>query len=103
MDFLKFIIEDAYYMVAVLWIIGEGIKGIEVNSKWILPILILASIGFTPWLLGGYTPENIVQAVLVAGGAVLVDQTRKQVTKNKQEIDHSELDEEFTVNKRGDK
>ncbi|MBP1044400.1 hypothetical protein I6N95_25660 [Vagococcus sp. BWB3-3] len=57
----------------------------------------VSKIGFTPWLLGGYTPDNIVQAVLVAGGAVLIDQDRKQITAAKQQgINHNELDEEFT-------
>lgn len=103
MDFLKFITEEGYIMIAVLWIIGEGIKGFKFNSKWILPILTIVSIGFTPLLLGGYTPENIVQSVLVAGGAVLIDQAHKQITAVKvQEIDHSEMTEESTLHDHDD-
>lgn len=82
MNFVEFIIEKAYIMVPVLWIIGYIIKNTErIKDKYIPLILLGISIGFSPLLLGGYTPENIVQAVLVAGGAVLSNELYRQSKK----------------------
>ena len=39
------------------------------------------SIGFTPLLLGSYTADNIVQAVLVAGVTVFGNELIKQSSK----------------------
>ncbi|MDF0480276.1 phage holin family protein [Vagococcus sp. PNs007] len=90
MDFMSLIVEEGYVMVPVLWIIGYAVKRSDVlDDKYILPLLIVISVCFTPCLLGGYVPLNFVQAILVAGGAVLIDQVKKQTTrplvKNKEE------------------
>ena len=79
MDLLELIIQEAYIMVPVLWVIGYIIKNTEwIKDKYIPLTLLAISIGFSPLLLGGYTPENIVQAVLVAGGAVLSNELYRQ-------------------------
>lgn len=82
MDIINFIIEEGLIMIPVLYIIGEIIKFTGVlNNKWIPLTLLVFSILFTPLLLGGFTPDNIVQAVLVTGVTVLGDQLIKQSRK----------------------
>ena len=82
MDIINFIIEEGLIMIPVLYIIGEIIKFTGVlNNKWIPLTLLVFSLLFTPLLLGGFTPDNIVQAVLVTGVTVLGDQLIKQTGK----------------------
>ena len=82
MDIISYIIEEGLIMIPVLYIIGEIIKFTGVlNTKWIPLTLLVFSILFTPLLLGGFTPDNIVQAVLVTGVTVLGDQLIKQTGK----------------------
>ena len=72
MDIINYIIEEGLIMIPVLYIIGEIIKFTGVlNNKWIPLTLLIFSLLFTPLLLGGFTPDNIVQAVLVTGVTVL--------------------------------
>ena len=82
MDIISYIIEEGLIMIPALYIIGEIIKFTGVlNNKWIPLTLLVFSILFTPLLLGGFTPDNIVQAVLVTGVTVLGDQLIKQSGK----------------------
>jgi len=82
MDIINFIIDEGLIMIPVLYIIGEIIKFTGVlNNKWIPLTLLVFSLLFTPLLLGGFTPDNIVQAVLVTGVTVLGDQLIKQAGK----------------------
>ena len=82
MDIISYIIEEGLIMIPVLYIIGEIIKFTGVlNNKWIPLTLLVFSLLFTPLLLGGFTPDNIVQAVLVTGVTVLGDQLIKQSGK----------------------
>ena len=82
MDIINFILEEGLIMIPVLYIIAEIIKFTGVlNNKWIPLTLLVFSILFTPLLLGGFTPDNIVQAVLVTGVTVLGDQLIKQSGK----------------------
>ena len=82
MDIISYIIEEGLIMIPALYIIGEIIKFTGVlNNKWIPLTLLVFSVLFTPLLLGGFTPDNIVQAVLVTGVTVLGDQLIKQSGK----------------------
>ena len=82
MDIIEFIIDEGLIMIPVLYIIGEIIKFTGVlNNKWIPLTLLVFSLLFTPLLLGGFTPDNIVQGVLVTGVTVLGDQLIKQSGK----------------------
>ena len=82
MDIISYIIEEGLIMIPALYIIGEIIKFTGVlNSKWIPLTLLVFSLLFTPLLLGGFTPDNIVQAILVTGVTVLGDQLIKQAGK----------------------
>lgn len=67
-----FIIEEGLVMILVVWIIGYFVKHAGIlRTEWIPFLLLAFSLMFTPVLLGGYTAENIVQAVLVTGASVL--------------------------------
>ena len=82
MDIISYIIEEGLIMIPALYIIGEIIKFTGVlNNKWIPLTLLVFSLLFTPLLLGGFTPDNIIQAVLVTGVTVLGDQLIKQSGK----------------------
>jgi len=82
MDIMTFIVEEGLIMIPVLYILGEIIKQTNVlKSNWIPVILLLISVILTPLLINGYTPENIVQAILVAGATVFSDQIVKQTKK----------------------
>lgn len=72
MTITNFIFDDGLVMIAVLWIIGYFVKHLGITrTEWIPFLLLLVSLAFTPYLLGGYTADHIVQAVLVTGAAVL--------------------------------
>ncbi|MDB1690205.1 phage holin family protein [Enterococcus casseliflavus] len=72
MEILQFILEEGLEIIAFLWIIGYFIKISKVvKHEWIPFLLLIISLLFTPFKLGGYTADNLVQAVLVTGAAVL--------------------------------
>ena len=82
MDILNYVVQEGLVMVPVLFIIGEIVKGTELlSNKWIPVAVLIVSIGFTPLVLGAYTAENIVQAILVAGVTVFGNELIKQTSK----------------------
>lgn len=82
MDILNYVVQEGLVMIPVLFIIGENVKGTELlSNKWIPLVLLVVSIGFTPLVLGAYTANNIVQAVLVAGVTVFGNELIKQSSK----------------------
>lgn len=82
MDILNYIVQEGLVMIPVLFIIGEIIKGTELlTNKWIPLAVLVVSVGFTPLVLGTYTADNIVQAVLVAGVTVFGNELIKQSSK----------------------
>lgn len=82
MDILNYVAQEGLVIIPVLFIIGEIIKGTELlSNKWIPLALLVISVGFTPLLLGAYTADNIVQAVLVAGATVFGNELIKQSSK----------------------
>lgn len=79
MDIMTFIVEEGLIMIPVLYILGEIIKTTDIlENKWIPFVLLLISIALTPLLLSGYTPDNVVQAILVTGASVLANELKKQ-------------------------
>lgn len=81
MEILGFILEEGFVIIPALYIIAEMIKSTGViKNKWIPIILLVISIAGTPLILtGGYTPDNIVQAILIAGITVYGNQVVKQL------------------------
>lgn len=85
MDILNYIVNEGLVMIPVLFIIGEIVKGTELlANKWIPLAILVISIGFTPLVLGSYTADNIVQAVLVAGVTVFGNELIKQTSKGEE-------------------
>ena len=79
MDILEYVVQEGLVMIPVLFILEEVIKHTELlDNKWIPLTLLVISIAFTPFLLGAFNPDNIVQAILVAGVTVFADQLYKQ-------------------------
>lgn len=82
MDILNYVVQEGLVMIPVLFIIGETIKSTELlGNKWIPLVILIVSIGFTPLVLGAYTADNIVQAILVAGVTVFGNELIKQSSK----------------------
>ena len=71
-NILNFIVEDGLIMIPALFIIAEIIKSTQiVSNKYIPALMLVISLLITPLiLLGGYTADNIVQAILIAGATV---------------------------------
>ena len=79
MDILEYVVQEGLVMIPVLFILGEIVKNTELlDNKWNPLTLLVISIAFTPFLLGTFNADNIVQAVLVAGVTVFADQLYKQ-------------------------
>ena len=82
MDIVNYVVQEGLIMIPVLYIIGEIVKGTKLlSNKWIPLVLLVVSIGFTPVVLGAYTADNIVQAVLVAGVTVFGNELIKQSSR----------------------
>lgn len=76
---IEYIVEEALVMIPVLIFIGWMIKQTEQIRDYLIPyILLVIGVGFTPWLIGGFTPDNIVQGALVTAASVLAHQLYKQ-------------------------
>ena len=82
MDILNYVVKEGLVMIPVLFIIGEIVKGTELlSNKWIPLVVLVISVAFTPLVLGTYTADNIVQAVLVAGVTVFGNELIKQTSR----------------------
>ena len=79
MEVMTFIIEEGIIMIPALYIIGAIIKHTDIMAnKWIPLTLLVISLILTPLVIGGFTPDNIIQSILVAGVTVFGDQLIKQ-------------------------
>lgn len=79
MEILSLIGENTYIVAAALWVLGTFLKGTPKIPDWSIPfVLTAAGIGLCVGLLG-LNVQAVMQGVLCAGGAVLLDQGRKQI------------------------
>lgn len=82
MEMINYIIEEGLILIPVLFIIGEMIRTSEtINNKWIPLIILGFSLVITPYFIGEFNAENLVQAILIAGVTVYSDQVVKQFKK----------------------
>ena len=76
----QFITENMYIVAAVLYVLGVFLKSVPNIPDWTIPFILTAiGIAFGVALIG--IPQGILEGVLCAGAAVLVNQMVKQVQK----------------------
>ena len=85
MDFIQliwdYIIDKALILVPALYILGMVLKQMQfIADKYIPLILIIVGVGFAVWMLG-FSPDSVIQGILVAGAAVIGNQLFKQMLK----------------------
>ena len=86
MSILELIMDNGVPIAVALWILGEVIKRATLIDNRFIPLLLLAfSIIITPITFGGFTADNIIQAILITGLAVLSDQFIKQYLPGKED------------------
>ena len=77
MDIMTFVSENMYIVVTVLYVFGMFLKAIPKIPDWLIPFILAAlGVGLGIALIGA--PDGILQGILCAGGAVLVNQCIKQ-------------------------
>lgn len=82
MDFTKYLVENAYVLIPVLYILGNILKGLKFISDKYIPILLLG-LGILlacGWL--GFDMSAIIQGILLTGITVYSNQVAKQLLKN---------------------
>lgn len=71
MELEQFIIQEALFIVPVLWILGYMLKKTPKVQDWTIPyILLIVGLALALWTLG-FTPAAVAQGFLVTGAAVL--------------------------------
>ena len=80
MNLMDYIIQDAYILVPVLYVIGIFLKRTPKVPDWLIP-WILTGLGMIgAFFLSGMKLSGILQGVLVAGVTVFANQLYKQTT-----------------------
>lgn len=82
-DIWGYITQGAYILVPALWILGVAIKKTPKIPDWTIPYILIVLGVLAAMAMLGWSIENAVQGVLVAGGAVLINQAYKQANKAK--------------------
>lgn len=83
MDAFQYVVEEGLIIIPVLYILGEIIKNTEtVADKWIPVILLVIGMVLTPLVISGYSPDNVIQGILVAGVTVFGNELIKQIRKD---------------------
>lgn len=100
MDYSKYLVENAYILIPVLYIIGSIFKDIKViNDKYIPILLLFVGIGFAcAWL--GLSTSSTIQGVLITGVTVYSNQIIKQLQKSDSSI--SKISEQVVSDKNTD-
>lgn len=75
---MKFIAENMYVLVVVLYVLGMLLKNTPNIKDWMIPYVLLV-IGIVLALgIGGLNFESLIQGILVTGATVLANQLKKQ-------------------------
>lgn len=81
MDFVQFIPEQLAILSAALWVLGVMLKNAEFIKDNYIPFVLLAlGIVFSLAIMG-FSAEAILQGIMCAAAAVLVENIKKQVTQ----------------------
>ena len=74
----SFLAENMYIVAAALYVLGVFLKAIPKIPNWVIPfVLTAAGVAFGLLIIGG--PDGVLQGILAAGLAVLVNQGYKQI------------------------
>lgn len=86
MDFTKYLVENAYVLIPVLYILGNILKDLKFIADKYIPILLLA-LGILLaccWL--GFDISAVIQGILLTGITVYSNQVIKQILKKETSI-----------------
>jgi hypothetical protein len=101
MDLMSYIVNQAYILIPVLYIIGVFLKRIPNLKDWLIPWILLALGMAGGFFLSGMQIGGILQGVLVTGVTVFANQVYKQtVVKSKE--DESVIDKQAIAKPKGD-
>lgn len=78
MDFIDYIIKEAYILIPVLYVIGMFLKKTPKIADWVIPWILLGLGVVGGFFVSGMRWEGILQGILVAGMAVFGNQLYKQ-------------------------
>lgn len=81
MEIINYVVEQAFIVIPVLWVLGTLLKGTPKVQDWYIPwVLLVVGTGLTVAILGPGA-DAVIQGILVTGVAVLGNQLVKQTLK----------------------
>lgn len=92
MDFTKYLVENAYVLIPVLYILGNILKDLKfIADKYIpLLLLVLGILLSCAWL--GFDISAVIQGILLTGITVYSNQVIKQILKKETSIANISLE-----------
>lgn len=82
---MDFLIEEAYILIPVLYVIGMFLKKTPRIADWVIPWILLGLGILGGFFLAGMQLVGILQGVLVAGVTVFANQLYKQTALRSKE------------------
>lgn len=82
MDFTKYLVENAYVLIPVLYILGNILKDLKFISDKYIPLLLLVLGIFLSCAWLGFNMTAVIQGILLTGVTVYSNQVVKQLLKN---------------------
>lgn len=86
MDFTKYLVENAYVLIPVLYILGNILKDLKFISDKYIPLLLLVLGIFLSCAWLGFNMTAVIQGILLTGVTVYSNQVVKQLLKNDMSI-----------------
>ncbi|MDQ0160247.1 phage holin family protein [Alkalibacillus salilacus] len=78
MEILDYVMDEAFVLIPVLWILGKMIKQMQLMPNRFIPITLLGISTIFTTVMMGLSVETLIQAILVTGAAVFGHQLWKQ-------------------------
>ncbi|NIK13253.1 phage holin family protein [Alkalibacillus almallahensis] len=78
MEILDYVMDEAFVLIPVLWILGKMIKQMQLMPNRFIPITLLGISTIFTTVMMGLSVETFIQAILVTGAAVFGHQLWKQ-------------------------
>ena len=85
MNFLDYIVSEAYILIPVLYILGTFLKETPKVPDFLIPWILLICGMAGGFFLAGMKWEGILQGILVTGATVLTNQLYKQTANRKKD------------------